>query len=338
MKVIDTKQSLSELEGGWAVTIGNFDGAHLGHRHIIELCDREGKARSASGLAVMTFDPHPAAILHPERAPGALTPIDYKMHLLAEAGVDCTIVLKDSYDLLNLSPQDFVDTFLCPAVGPKVVVEGADFNFGYGRSGTIRTLAELGKERRFDVIEAKSVFVDIEEGKVCCSSSITRRLLESGRAQEAAKVLGRNYRLFGTVTKGRGIGKELGFPTANLAPSDQIIPDEGVYAGRVMIGDKQKDLFGDDNTIPAVFSIGRAKTFITDYPILIEAHIFSDSIGDIYGKQMAMDFVQRLRHQERFADHDALKKQIAIDCRTAMNILKEQHGRTNGFSKSDRTD
>ena len=327
MKVIDTKELLGTLAGGWAVTIGNFDGVHLGHKRIFEICVAQSESGKGCGVAAMTFDPHPVAILHPERAPGVLTPLEYKLRLLERAGVDCAIVIKDSYDLLNMSPKDFVDDFLVASVGPKVVVEGSNFNFGYGRSGTIETLTQLGAERGFDVIEAPSVYVEPgDEGKVQCSSSLTRRLLEAGRVSEAAKVLGRDYRLFGTVTKGRGIGKELGYPTANLSAMDQIIPDEGVYAGRVCVGDKLEDVLGEDNMLDAVFSIGRAKTFITDHPVLIEAHILSEGVGDIYGEFIAMDFVERLRHQERFADHEALKKQIALDCQQSMNILKEHHG------------
>ena len=324
MKIVNTKQSLSSLETGWAVTIGNFDGLHAGHRSIVDICSNANAQRGGSGVAVMTFDPHPAAILHPEKAPGVLTPLEYKLYLLQKAGVDCTVILKDSYDLLNLSPQDFVDDFLMTTAGPKVVVEGANFHFGYGRSGNIDTLKELGVDRGFDVIIAEPVQMDFEDdGNQICSSSLTRRFLESGKVDAAAKVIGRNYRLMGTISKGRGVGSKLGYPTANLSAMNQIVPDEGVYAGFVCVGDKIEDIFSNDNLLPAAFSVGRAKTFITEHPVLIEAHILVENIGDIYGKYMAMDFVKLIRPQERFADFELLKKQIEVDCQTALKILSE---------------
>jgi riboflavin kinase / FMN adenylyltransferase len=323
MKIINTKQSLSNLEHDWTVTIGNFDGLHLGHRRIIETCFAAKAEHLSTGIAVMTFDPHPAAVLHPEKSPGLLTPLKYKLHLLDKAGVDCTIVITDSYELLNLSPSDFIDQFLIASVGPKVIVEGSNFNFGYGRSGNMQTMFELGISRGFKVIEVPGVNVNLNNG-TCqkCSSTLTRTFLESGRVSDAAKVLGRNYRLMGTVSKGRGIGTQLGFPTANLSPLSQIIPDEGVYAGRVRVGDNLEDVFDDDGLLPAVFSIGRAKTFITDHPILIEAHIIVDDVGDIYGKYMAMDFVKKIRSQQRFPSHEELKTQIAKDKNTAIAILQ----------------
>jgi riboflavin kinase/FMN adenylyltransferase len=322
MKIIDSKSSLANMDMGSVLSIGNFDGVHLGHREIIEKCKLAADEHNAWGVAVMTFDPHPVAILHPEKAPGVLTPLEMKEHLLAEAGVDCMVVLRDSYDLLNLSPSDFVDKFLMATAGPKVVVEGSNFNFGYGRSGDVRTLSDLGSQRGFEVIEVNAMQVNLDDRRaVVCSSSLIRNLLEKGQVYDASKVLGRNYRLVGQTVKGRGVGAEIGYPTANINPVEQIVPDEGVYAGYVCVEDDLEHICGSDQQKKAVFSVGRAKTFITDHPMLIEAHILDEPVGNLYGKYLAMDFVKRIRSQKRFENRNALKKQIAEDCNMAREIL-----------------
>ncbi|MCK5564132.1 MAG: hypothetical protein KAJ07_02705, partial [Planctomycetes bacterium] len=169
MKVYDDIRSLDAIPAGLALSIGNFDGVHPGHRHIIETL----KAHSPKGVAVMTFEPHPVAILHPEKAPGILTPLEYKKHLLAAAGVQHLIVIRDSYQLLNLSPADFVDEFLVRHINPAIVVEGANFNFGYGRSGDINTLKKLA-EGKFEVVVVQPQNIDIQCGdhKAISSSSL----------------------------------------------------------------------------------------------------------------------------------------------------------------------
>ena len=330
MQVFDTLGLLEGIEKGWALSIGNFDGVHLGHQRIIAGAKEAAVKFNAPGLAVMTFDPHPVAILHPEKAPGVLTPLRMKKHLLAEAGVDCLIVLKDSYDLLNLSPADFVDKFLMKFVEPAVVIEGPNFNFGYGRSGDVEKLKELGQTRGFEVLVADAVDINISEAgaSACdhrgvCSSSLIRRLLEKGFVSDAGAALGRAYRLIGQTVPGRGVGKEIGFPTANISPLNQIVPNEGVYAGTVEIADTSEKACSSVQRLAAVFSIGRAKTFITDHPILIEAHILEADVEDLTGKWLAMDFIDRIRSQQRFENREQLAQQIAVDCDTAKDILKK---------------
>lgn len=322
MNIIDSKTALDALPKGWALTIGNFDGLHLGHTDIIAAAKKAKQDYNAAGLAVMTFDPHPVAILHPERAPEILTPPSIKRHLLAQLGVDSLIVIRDSYDLLNISPATFIDEFLIKHVSPKVVIEGPNFNFGYGRSGTIETLKTLAAERGFDVIVVKNRNVTLSDGStVTCSSSLIRSLIENGNMTDAATVLGRHYRLVGHTVKGRGLGKELGFPTANIGPVNQLIPAEGVYAGFVAVAENSPGAAASTQKLPAVFSIGRAKTFITDHPLLLEAHILEPDVEDLYGKWLAMEFVKKIRNQRRFADHHELSKQIAQDCKKTKIIL-----------------
>jgi riboflavin kinase/FMN adenylyltransferase len=231
------------------------------------------------------------------------------------------VILKDSLKLLNLSPADFVEHFLIERFAPRVVIEGEDFHFGYGRSGDIDTLRQLAKGRfEITVVPAKNVV--LSDGTTQrISSTLIRRLLHKGDVADAAKALGRNYRLIGRVIKGRGKGKELGFPTANINATEQIIPAEGVYAGFVAVGDSVEELCFAKTLMPAVFSIGRAKTFISEHPLLLEAHVLDKTLPDLNGKYLAMDFAAYIRGQQRFSTQEELKQQIEKDCRTAKSLL-----------------
>jgi riboflavin kinase/FMN adenylyltransferase len=266
MRIIEDHQAISGLPKGMVLTIGNFDGVHRGHQAIITAARQIARDKQTQ-LAAMTFDPHPGVLLHPERAPGILTPLAMKALLLESLSVDVLIVIKDSLKLLNLSPEDFVDQFLIENLSPSVMVEGPDFNFGYGRSGTIETLRQFGTTRNFEVVEVP--FVDVASGSGSetekCSSSSVRRLLQEGRPRLAAQVLGRPFRLIGKTIPGRGVGTKLGFPTANIDPIGQIIPAEGVYAGYVVVGDCLEDVVFGGLRRPAAISIGRAKTFLSEH-------------------------------------------------------------------------
>ena len=322
MLVFDDIRRISELPRGLALTIGNFDGLHRGHQAILAAA-KKAAAERQTGVAVMTFDPHPAAILRPDKAPGVLTPVAQKLRLLQAAGADYVIIIRDSFALLNLSPADFVDDFLMSHLSPSVIVEGPNFNFGYGRSGTVQTLRMLGADRGFEVIEVP--FTEVRLGKerrsIICSSSQIRRLLEEGAVMDAAQLLSRPYRLMGTVVAGRGIGRMLGYPTANIHPAGQILPSEGVYAGYVIVGDSLDEVCFGGLRRPAALSIGRAKTFVTDHPLLLEAHILENNVESLYGKWAALEFMRWIRSQQRFAVQEMLIDQIEQDCRDALAVL-----------------
>ncbi|HOQ04961.1 MAG TPA: bifunctional riboflavin kinase/FAD synthetase [Anaerohalosphaeraceae bacterium] len=313
---------------GAVLTIGNFDGVHRGHQAILRTA-RQAADRLGVPLAVMTFDPHPAAVLHPEKSPGVLTPLPLKAFLLEQCGADVLIVIRDTLSLLNQSPKEFVSRFLVPSFAPRAIVEGPNFTFGYGRSGTLQTLREFGLESGFDVLEVPytTVHLNQDQRSVTCSSSTVRRLLEDGKAAHAAQILSRPYRLVGTTIPGRGIGRTLGFPTANLKPAEQIIPSEGVYAGFVAVGDSLEEVCRQPARRPAAFSIGRAKTFVTDHPLLLEAHLLESNVEDLSRKYLAMDFVEWLRNQQRFESREDLIRQIALDCQKARQILSDSAGR-----------
>lgn len=319
MRIVETTSGFNKKD--CVLTIGNFDGVHIGHQEILTAAKRTA-AQKGADLVVMTFEPHPVAILHPEKTPQVLTPLELKKYLLAKYDVDYLIVLKDSRKLLNLSAADFVEQFLVKEVQPAIVVEGEDFNFGYGRGGNIRTLYNLGIEKGFEVsvIQTKKARLSIGHS-VEISSTIIRNILTSGKVADAAIALGRRYRLIGPVVAGQGKGKQLGFPTANIQPSRQIIPAEGVYAGFVGIGESEKEACAAQKLIPAALSIGRAETYSSDNPLMMEAHLLEHTSGDLVGRWMAMDFVKRIREQLKFETETDLSAQIAKDCEKTKEIL-----------------
>ena len=323
MRILTELSQLGQVKEGCVLTIGNFDGVHLGHQAIFRTARRIAGER-ATEMVVMTFEPHPAAILHPEKALGVLTPLELKLHLLQDYADNCIIVLEDNRDLLTLSPEDFVDQFLLAAIRPAVIVEGEDFHFGAGRAGDVGTLAELGRRKGFDVMVVPPRKIELPSGQTLrVSSTIVRYMLEAGHVAEAAATLSRPYRLIGPIVSGWGRGRKLGFPTLNMSRPDQIIPAEAVYAGFVAIAATKEKLLQKREPIPAVFSIGQARTFGDEHPLLIEAHLLVEGIGDITDEWIAMDFVQRLRSQHKFVTPEELAAQIARDCREARAILQK---------------
>jgi riboflavin kinase/FMN adenylyltransferase len=327
MNVVEVTPGLAELakvEKGCVLTIGNFDGVHIGHREILTAAKKTAVQKAAE-LIVMTFEPHPLAVLHPQKKPGILTSLASKKHLLAEAGVDCLLVIKSTRHLLNLSPQDFVEQFIVKDIQPDIVVEGESFNFGSGRAGGVETLKELGPEKGFSVSVIEAREVKLSTGQtVKVSSTLIRNILKNGNVTDAAVALGRPYRLLGQVVPGRGKGKQLGFPTANLEPAEQLVPAEGVYAGFVQIGDREEDVCAAREKVPAAFSIGTARTLGRQNPLLVEAHILTENVGDLHGRWLAMDFIDRIRGQQKFDTEKDLTAQIVKDCRKVKAILAQQ--------------
>lgn len=321
MRIIDSITELNTISKGSVLTIGNFDGVHLGHQEILSATKKTALKKQAECIA-MTFEPHPVAILFPEKAPGVLTPLEIKKHIIAQSGMDCLIMLKDSAELLNLTPEDFVGRFLVENIRPSAVVEGQDFNFGAKRAGNIETLKKLGAKHDFDVsiIEPKEIKLSSGQ-KVKISSTMIRYMLESGHVADAAVALGKPYRLIGDIIPGRGIGKKLGFPTLNMKKPNQVIPAEGVYAGFVRIGETIDNILASIEMIPAAYSIGQARTYSDDFPLLIEAHLLKEKAANITGRYMSMDFIERIRSQHKFNTPEELSAQIAKDCQNAKKLL-----------------
>ncbi|MHC4571902.1 MAG: bifunctional riboflavin kinase/FAD synthetase [Planctomycetota bacterium] len=322
METIETTRNLEAAKKGCVLTIGNFDGVHLGHQEILTVA-KQTATQKATQLIVMTFEPHPLAVLNPQKSPGILTPLTMKKHLLAEFGVDYLLILESNPELLSLSPADFVERFLVKNIQPDVVVEGESFNFGSDRTGSVHTLKKLGVEKGFEVVEVEAKEVKLSTGQtVKISSTLIRDMLANGKVADTTVTLGRPYRLIGKVIPGCGKGKQLGFPTANIEPAPQLITAEGVYAGFAEIGDSEEEICAAKEKKPAALSIGRAETFSHDYPLSVEAHMLIDDVGDLHGKWLAMDFIKRLRGQRKFETESQLSAQIAKDCKKTKQILE----------------
>ena len=321
MKIIESLSECDDISKGGVLTIGNFDGVHLGHQEILNFARQQAVERSVQ-LIAMTFEPHPVAILYPEKAPGVLTPLEMKQNQLEKAGVDCLIVLKDSAELLSLSPEEFVRNIMVEHIQPSMVVEGDDFNFGAERAGNNKTLEKLGAEYGFQTHIMPSRDIKFSTGQIVrVSSTMIRYMLESGHVSDAHAALGKPYRLIEKIIHGRGVGTKLGFPTLNMKIPAQVIPAEGVYAGFVYIGGTQDDVLNSEKQYPAVYSIGQARTYGDEFPLLIEAHLFDENVPDIAGKYMAMDFIRHIRNQHKFNSPEDLSNQIAKDCEIAKEIL-----------------
>lgn len=321
MKTIEKLSDLSGVESGVVLSIGNFDGVHRGHAKILR-AGREIADEKGTDVVVLTFEPHPLAVVAPERAPGLLTPRPLKRKLLEELGVDTRLVIDSTAALLKLNGEEFMEEFLVKHIRPVAVVEGDDFNFGSGRSGNVEMLRRFGAEHGIEVEIVESMDIKVAgEETVRVSSTLVRYMLNNGHVGDAAEALGRHYRLVGPLVSGRGVGRELGFPTLNMGVTDQIVPAEGVYAGYVCVCDSFEQACVGEERLEAVFSIGQAHTFGHGQGLLIEAHVLGE-FEEVCRGFMAMDFVERIREQRKFADHGELSEQIGKDCGVARVILE----------------
>lgn len=302
MNLHEGLDGLRNLAPGSIMSIGNFDGVHRGHQHLLSLGRELRDATPGARLVVVTFEPHPLTVLRPHAVPPRLSTPPMKQRLLAAEGVDDLVILPPTPEVLDLSAEQFW-AILRDEVHPAHLVEGDNFNFGKGRAGTIDKLREwsAGSGVTLHVIDEIEVAL-LDLSIVDVSSSIIRWLLGHGRVRDAAICLGRAYALEGGVVEGDKRGRTIGFPTANLRSAEQLIPGEGVYAGRVTL---------DGATFPAAVSIGTNPTF-DGTRRQVEAHLLGFD-GDLYGRTLELEFVDWIRDQMRFSGVDALKAQIARD-------------------------
>ena len=295
--------------GGSAVTIGAYDGIHLGHRALLgEL--RSRAARLGLSTAVVTFDRHPATVVRPASAPLLLTDLAQKLELLEGCGIDRTLVVPFDEDRADETADDFVNEVIVGNLGSRLVVVGEDFHFGHGRKGNVAVLRELGRERGFDVV---GVGLHGDAGEPVSSTRI-RLLVRAGDVGRAAAMLGRPHEVRGTVVHGDGRGGPvLGFPTANIEFPDEIaVPGDGIYAGRYRRPDGSEHL--------AAISVGRRLTFYESAPPILEAFLL-DFEGDLYGEEARVSFVERLRGDLRFDSVGALVSQMGRDVEQTRRIL-----------------
>jgi riboflavin kinase/FMN adenylyltransferase len=288
------------------ITIGNYDGLHLGHQEIIARVIALAK-NSGGETVVLTFDPHPVQFLHPELRIPLIAPYRKKMMLLEKYGVDCTINLPFTHDIAQLSAERFIQDIVVDRIAPSWVVIGFNFTFGKDRSGTAEELKKMGERLGFGV---EIVPPHTVAGEVV-SSSLIRDLIQRGDIIAANRMLGMHHFILGTVIHGHARGKGLGFPTANLEITRDLYPKAGVYAVTVMIGSEQHQ---------GVVSIGTNPTF-QDKKFAVEVFLF-DYQGDLYGKELLVNFVARIRDEVTFPTPEALVRQIQQDVQTAKEILR----------------
>lgn len=288
------------------LALGNFDGLHRGHMKIIDRVRRNAGERGGTPAA-MTFEPHPPRVLRPDKAPPLLMTKDQKIESLTRSGMQGVAVVRFTLELSKWDPETFVRNVLVEWLHVVEVWVGANFLFGHERAGNFSVLRSLGarygfRAEKIDPVRYKDFVV---------SSTRIRRLLGEGRVDEAAALLGHHYFIDGTVTRGAGRGRELGFPTANLSTCNELVPPSGVYATTVTI---------DNIVYPSITNIGMRPTFgDVDRPI-IETHVF-DVARDLYDSSLRLSFVQRLRDERAFPDVDALRAQIDADCRSARRLF-----------------
>jgi riboflavin kinase/FMN adenylyltransferase len=304
MHIIRQLKDLPTNARGGAVAIGNFDGVHRGHVAIVKRLLERAKAVRGPAL-VFTFDPHPVRILRPDQCPPPLTWTERKAELLKANGVDWIVAYPTDEALLHLSAQDFFDKIVRGALDAKAMVEGPNFYFGHNREGTIGRLQELTTAAGITLDVVPSVEVDGD----LASSSRVRQLIAAGDLAAANRLLSQPYRIRGIVTHGAGRGAKIGFPTANLAGIDTLLPAAGVYAGRAWVGGERW---------PAAINLGTSPTF-GDQSIRVEVHLIGDD-ESLYGQPMEVDFVARLRDIRPFPSVDALVEQLRSDVAEAKRI------------------
>jgi len=292
---------------GTVVTVGTFDGVHRGHWAVLQEI-RQRALESNRRSVLVTFHPHPLSIVRPDRAPQLLTTPAEKKEILAETGLDYAVFLSFNHVLASYSPRRFVEEILLGRLGVEELVIGYDHGFGRGRSGDVGTLNRIGQEMGFTV----DVVSPIKAGEEAVSSTRLRRALLDGRVEEARRGLGRPYSVRGLVIRGDGRGRKLGFPTANLfvPMNGKLIPPPGVYAVR---GCLKRGVYG------GALHIGPRPTF-TGSPPTIELHLL-DFQGDIYGEELRVEFVRRLRDVKPFSSASALVEQLRMDVRAAREVL-----------------
>jgi riboflavin kinase/FMN adenylyltransferase len=304
MPIVRDLSELPDGARGGAIAIGNFDGVHLGHLRIVHrLLER---ARELNGPAIVfTFDPHPVRILRPEECPPPLTWTKRKAELLARHGVNKIVAYPTDEQLLGLSAQEFFEKIVRGALDAKAMVEGPNFYFGHNREGTIDVLRKLTSAAgiSLDVVEPYAL-----DGQLV-SSSLIRQLVAEGDVARAAQLLSAPYRIRGMVTHGAGRGAKLGFPTANLEAVDTLLPQAGVYAGRAWVNGAE---------CPAAISLGPNPTFGEGH-LKVEVHLI-DHEETLYGLPLEVEFLERLRGIEKFADQESLVKQLQLDIARAREI------------------
>jgi riboflavin kinase/FMN adenylyltransferase len=315
MKIYRSLDEVPADFGPCALTIGNFDGVHAGHRRILRrlkaLADQDGWKAS-----VLTFDPHPACVVAPERAPRLMTSPARRAELMEEEGIEQVLILPFTRDLAMLTPEEFVRQLLVDRLGVKAVLVGDNFRFGHKQAGNIQVLAEMGKRLDF---ETEIVPAVAWRGRAVSSSGIRASIL-SGRVSLAARLLQHPYGVEGGVVRGRGVGSRETVPTLNLATNAALIPARGVYVTRTRSLD-------DGREWNSVTNIGYRPTFGTSDQLSIETFLL-EPLGGETPRRIRVEFLWRIRDERRFDSPEALKAQILKDARAAQSYFRRRRAWT----------
>ena len=309
MKLIDNIDSITKPFDNAVITIGNFDGVHIGHQALFHEVIEKADAINGTSIA-MTFNPHPVRVLKQNGHPPLITVHEQKTELIEKTGIDVLICVPFTFDFASISARDFVRDLLVKRIGMKAIVVGKDYTFGKNREGNLEFLKRCAKEYDFEVIVANWIPISNNlQGRI--SSTKIRELVTDGKVAEAQQLLGRYYQVRGTVMTGRNRGgRLLGFPTANIKLHDELCPKTGVYAVTVECMESR---------YKGVANIGYSPTF-EDNIFTVEVHIL-DFNENIYGRNIRVNFISRIRDELKFADIDQLSEQIKKDIDKARRIL-----------------
>ncbi|HTR01856.1 MAG TPA: bifunctional riboflavin kinase/FAD synthetase [Thermoanaerobaculia bacterium] len=300
MQVVRDPLRSTDLPRGGVGTIGNFDGVHLGHRKILETVVARARAVERPSFAI-TFEPHPMVVLRPDQAPRRIQTLRQKEEAIEALGIDALLVIPFTRDFSLTEPEDFIRALLRDRLGASEVLVGAHFAFGRGKRGDLALLTRLGAECGFSA----SAVDEVEVGGAPVSSTRIRRALERGSIVEANGMLGRDYELDGLVARGDRLGHQIGVPTINLEPENELPPADGVYVTEIEIRS-----FG--RRFPSVSNIGRRPTLYEDYATTVETFVL-DFSADVYGEKVRLFFLDRLREERKFPSMMDLKAQIQRD-------------------------
>ncbi|MCM2374537.1 bifunctional riboflavin kinase/FAD synthetase [Aporhodopirellula aestuarii] len=317
LDALETDATAIDLVKNGAVSIGNFDGVHAGHREL--LARTRANADAVGGPAVVVvLDPHPASVLRPHSAPARLTTIRRRAELMSELGIDALVVCPVTLDFLNRTAEEFFDFLIVKRLQAKTMVEGPNFFFGRDRGGDVHVLRTLCEQTG---MQLEVVHPRIEGGRLVSSSRI-REAISAGEIESANAMLQSKYQIAGRVTSGERRGRLIGFPTANLTDIETLVPENGVYAAKVAVGKRSPASIGTDSSelLLAAVHVGPNPTFDAEQRTKVEVHCL-DYDGDLYGQCLTVEWNARVRPVQKFSGADALTAQLRRDVESVRKLL-----------------
>ncbi|REJ83441.1 MAG: bifunctional riboflavin kinase/FAD synthetase [Acidobacteria bacterium] len=323
MQVIRDALNAPDLPSGCVATIGNYDGVHRGQQAVLQRV-RERATELGLQAVVVSFDPHPLAVLRPDAVPARLTTDEQKVDLLREQGVDTLAVVRFTPEFARTTARQFAVDFLHRRLGVAEVYVGSDFSFGHRREGDLAMLRELGAELGFEALQID----EVRQAGERVSSTAIREMLRRGDVSGASEALGRPYAIRGVIARGDRMGQRLGWPTINLDPDNELVPLGGVYTSQVYFPSFEQ-------TFHSVTNIGRRPTVYENYEQVVESHIL-DFRSDVYGEIVELSFHRRLRDEMQFDSMMDLSAQIALDVEATREYFAAQAPDDGGLSVIDR--